>query len=91
MNFYLVVLVYACSFLLAVVLLYLFHTAWYWHVLSIAAALVIGLWPPPAPLAGRPVFDLLVGFLFIFLFVWGIGEPFFHRVHSARTRQPRAA
>lgn len=91
MSTALVFLVYGCSFALALVLLYFFHARWYWHVLSIAAAFAIGMYPPPEQWAG-PKFDLLLGFLFVFLFVWGVGEIFFHRIHRARgARRPRTA
>jgi hypothetical protein len=49
-------------------------------VLSILAALAIGLTPPPE---GWHPPDLLVGSVFLFLFVWGIGAPFF-RAHHLR-------
>jgi hypothetical protein len=68
-----VLLAYGSSFVLAVALLYFFRARWYWHVLSVLAALGIGSirfpaeWRPP---------DLAVGFVVIFLLVWGIGAPF---------------
>jgi len=75
---------YAASLILALLLLYWFHARWYWHVLSVALALAIGLAPPPEALAGRPVFDLVIGCLFVFLMVWGLGEIFVHRHHRRR-------
>lgn len=81
---------FAGSFVLALLLLYCFHARWYWHVLSVAAALVIGLTPPPESLAGRPLVDLLVGCLFVFLLVWGVGEIFMHRYHRGRKRRAGA-
>jgi len=82
---------YAAAFVLALLLLYWFHARWYWHVLSVALALAIGLMPPPAGLAGRPGFDLAVGCVFVFLMVWGIGEIFLHRYHRERSRQSGSA
>jgi hypothetical protein len=75
----LVVVVYSAALLLALALLYFFRAKWYWHVLSVIAAVAVGLAPPHE--AWQPP-DLLVGFVFVFLFVWGIGAPFtktFHR------------
>ncbi len=74
----LVALVYGCAVLGAAALLYFFHTAWYWHALSVGAALAIGFTPFP-PEWGLP--DLAVGFVFVFLFVWGFAAPFFHTHH----------
>lgn len=69
----LVMLVYAFALALPVMLLYFFKpAAWYWHLLSCAAALAIGLMPPPAGWKG-PAFDLLFGGVFLFLMAWGIG------------------
>ncbi|MEK7407822.1 MAG: hypothetical protein AAB225_22360 [Acidobacteriota bacterium] len=81
-----VFLAYGCALVLALVLLYFVHARWYFHVLSIALALAVGLWPPPEGLAGRPLFDLLVGCLFVFLLIWGIGAPFFRPMHRRRSR-----
>jgi hypothetical protein len=68
-----VLLVYGSSVAIAVALIYYFHPqAWYWHGLSIAAALTLGL----VPLQGfwnGPGFDLSVGFVFTLLFLWGLG------------------
>lgn len=84
MSTSLVFLVYAFAFGLALLLIYLFKPlAWYWHILSCAAALAIGLMPPRAGWQG-PAFDLVYGFVFIFLMVWGIGG-----VAMYRSRQPR--
>ncbi len=72
---------YAGSVVLALLLLYLFHARWYWHVLSVAVALFIGLIPTPDPLVGKRIYDLIVGCLFAFLITWGLGEIFMHRHH----------
>ncbi len=81
MNAIIVFSVYAIAFLIAAVLLYLYHTAWYWHVLAVAAALAIGLTPPPE---GFQPPDLVVGFVFFLLFVWGAGELLVHPFHRHR-------
>ncbi len=88
MQTVLVFLVYGFSLALAVYLLYRFHAkAWYWHTLSTAAAIGLGLvpmqsMPLPAGWADKPVSSFVVGAVFTFLLVWGIGAPFFreHRV-----------
>ncbi len=72
---------YAVSVVLALLLLYLHHVRWYWHVLGIVVALVIGLIPTPEPLVGKRIYDMVVGCLFVFLITWGVGEIFMHRYH----------
>jgi len=79
MNPLLVSLVYGLSLLSAMALLYFFYARWYWHGLSLAVALALGFIPIP----GIP--DLLIGALFLFLFVWGLGLPLFHKHHVARS------
>ena len=67
-------------------LLYFFHANWYWHVMSVSLALVIGLIPPPdmipVPAAWGTTRDLVVGAIFTFLVVWGLGAPLFRRHHQ---------
>jgi hypothetical protein len=76
--------IYALSFLIAVFLLWRFsHTRWYWHVGALILAFAVGLWPPPAALRG-PVFDVVVGAIFVFLIVWGLGEGVFRILHVRR-------
>ena len=54
-------------------LLYQFRSqSWYWHVLALIAALVIGLMPGTALLQTEGG-SLLYGFVFVFLTIWGIG------------------
>ena len=78
---WLVFLVYAAAFAVAVWIDYEFPRAgWYWRVVALALALAIGLTPPPPQLAG-PVFDLGVGAAFTILFAWGISEAFFRLFH----------
>ena len=74
-----VLLAYGGAALLALVLLYFARArSWYWHVLSVLVALVIGLVPIP-PQFNDPQSSLIIGFVFTFLFFWGIGAPFFRR------------
>ena len=53
---------------------------WFWHALAIAAALVLGFIPTPVEFKGVAT-DLVFGFCFIFLMVWGIGGLVVHRPH----------
>jgi len=79
-----VFLIYAGAAALALTLLYFFHAHWYWHVLSVVLALVIGTVPAdmvPLPAAWGSTRDIVVGGVFIFLMVWGLGAPLFQRHH----------
>ncbi|HOL72976.1 MAG TPA: hypothetical protein PLA43_16345 [Bryobacteraceae bacterium] len=87
MNPLLVFVVYGAAFLLALALLYRYCVGWYWHALSIVIAFVIGL--TPFPEGWRPP-DLVVGFFFVFLFVWGFGAPFFRGRHRRSLTQRNA-
>jgi len=80
MSTVLVYVVYGFSFLLALFLVYLFHARWYWHVLSVLAALAIGLSPPVRGWEGASR-DLVYGSIVLFLLIWGLAEPFVHRHH----------
>ena len=73
-----VALTYVSAVVVALALLYAFHARWYWHALSVLAALALGLTPPPE---GWQPPDLLVGSVFVFLLVWGIGAPLFRAHH----------
>jgi hypothetical protein len=57
--------------------------AWYWHVLAILGGLAVGLMPTP-PALSTPTPELVVGFAFLFLMVWGIGGLAMHRPHHVR-------
>ena len=81
----LVALNYGLAFCLAMAALYFYHANWYWHVLAILVALLIGLTPMPVEWQG-PVLDLSVGFVFTFLFLWGAAAPLFrHHPPGLRT------
>ncbi len=72
-------LTYGGAALLALVLLYFARARrWYWHILSILVALVIGLVPIPEQL-NTPQGSLYIGFAFTFLFLWGLAAPFFRK------------
>ena len=47
---------------------------WYWHVFSLVAALALGLARLPDPF-NQPTYTLGVGWVFTFLFLWGVAAP----------------
>jgi hypothetical protein len=79
MSGMLAVLVYLLAIGIPIVLLYRFHSqAWYWHSLCLVAALVLGFVPIPSELQ-KPGFDLLFGFAFTTLMIWGAGGLILYR------------
>lgn len=75
---------YGLALAAALLLLYRFKAlAWYWHVISLAAAVSLGFVPPPQGWSG-PTFDLLFGVLFCFLMVWGLGGVLMFRTHHPK-------
>ena len=48
--------------------------AWYWHLASLAAALVVGF-APGTPLLQTVAGTFIYGFVFLALVIWGIGGP----------------
>lgn len=77
----LAVLVYLSAIAVPVYLLYRFGSeAWYWHLLSIAAAIAVGLVPTPPQWKSAGV-DLLFGFVLTFLLLWGVGGLVVFRPH----------
>lgn len=84
MNAWIVAIAYLISVALACGLLYWFGArAWYWHVLSVLAAMALGLSPVPQQVRG-PVADVSIGFVFLLLLIWGAGAPFVHRAHEEK-------
>jgi hypothetical protein len=80
----LAVLVYLLAFAIPAYLLYQFHSrAWYWHVLAILAALGFGFVQTP-PEWKSPTSDLLIGGVFLFLLVWGLGGLLTTRPHHEK-------
>jgi hypothetical protein len=64
---------YALSFVAAVVVLWRFGGArWYWHLGAVVLALAVGLMPQIEGMQGM-AYDIVIGCLFIFLFIWGAG------------------
>ena len=77
----LAVLIYLLAIGIPWFLLYHFRSQnWYWHLLAIAAALGLGFVPTP-PAWKTETFDLVFGFTFILLLVWGIGGLVVFRPH----------
>ena len=69
---------------LPIFLLYRFRSqAWYWHMLAIIAALVVGLMPGTALLETLSG-SMLYGFVFVVLVVWGIGGLILYRPRRAK-------
>ena len=76
----LIVCLHGAALALAYLLLILAHEkAWYWHALSIAAAIGIGL----TMMRGWPTFaaDLTASLLFAFLLFWGFLGPVLGELH----------
>jgi hypothetical protein len=77
----LAVLVYLLAMGIPIYLLCRFHPqAWYWHSLSILAAIALGFTPLPMELQ-KPEFDLFFGFTFIAMMIWGAGGLILFRPH----------
>ncbi len=78
----LAVLVYLLAMGIPIFLLYLCKSqAWYWHTLSVLAAVALGFAPIPVSMQ-KPEFDLLFGFAFIALMIWGAGGLILFRPHE---------
>jgi hypothetical protein len=79
-----VLLAYVAVFILAAFLLWRFsHIRWYWHAGAVVIALALGMMPLRPDWNG-PTMDLTFGALFLFLVVWGCGEPLFKLLHLPR-------
>lgn len=86
----LAVLVYLLAMGIPIFLLYRYQSrAWYWHTLSIVAALAMGLVPIPSQYQ-KPEFDLLFGFVFILLMIWGAGGLILFRIHDTHHHEKHA-
>lgn len=73
----LVTLCYGSATLLSLFLLWHFGVRhWYWHMLSVVASIALGLTPLPERL-NTPQMTLVVGWVFLFLFFWGVAAPVF--------------
>ena len=88
MSAMLILGVYGVAVLLAIGLGYLYGPkAWYLHLLSLVAAFALGLMPTPDGWHGK-AYDLTVGFLFVFLSLWGIGIVAFRLMGTRRRERP---
>ena len=77
----LAVLVYLAAMALPLWLLHRYGSQlWLWHGLAIAGAIFLGFIPTPVAFKGVGV-DLVFGFAFIFLMVWGVGGLVVYRPH----------
>lgn len=70
---------YLAAAIAAIVLLVVFRARrWYWHIISLAIGLAVGLYPPPGK-GGSNLFYLATGVVCVFCIFWGLGAPFFPR------------
>ena len=66
-------LIYVAAIAIPIWLLYRYRSkAWYWHVLALIAAGVVGL-APATPLLETTAGTFVYGFVFFVAAVWGIG------------------
>jgi len=80
-----ILLIYGGAVILAAAALYVFGSLrWYWHALSVVAAMALGLAPAPPDAWRGQTYDTTIGFFFVLLLVWGIGGML--PVGSHRTR-----
>jgi len=78
------ILVYLAALAIPAWLLFYFGSEpWYWHALAVAFGLLMGFLPIPE-LFTQPISDLVIGFVFVFLMVWGIGGLFTVRPHREK-------
>ena len=81
---------YGSATALALALLWYFGPRhWYWHVLSVCCAFLLGLAPLPEEW-NSPARTLAVGWVFTFLFNWGIVAPIFALSHHVPHFKPHA-
>ena len=78
----LVALCYGSATLLSLFFLWHFGVkSWWWHAGSVVLALALGLAHLP-PFFNSPEMTLAVGWVFIFLLLWGIAGPLVALAHS---------
>jgi len=78
------ILIYMAAMAIPAWLLYHFGSGhWYWHVCAFLVGLLLGFIPLPA-IFSKPGLDLAMGFIFVFLMVWGIGGLFMIRSHREK-------
>jgi hypothetical protein len=74
------VLVYLLAMGIPLLLLRFHSASWYWYVLSVVVAMTMGFIPMPAQMQ-NPAFDLVFGFVFIALLIWGVCGLLLVQVH----------
>ncbi len=80
---------YVSAVVLSLYLLWHFGVQhWYWHALSILAAMGLGLAPLPE-VFNRPEYTLLVGWLFTALFMWGVAAPVVSEIPHSHAIHPK--
>ena len=85
----LVALCYGSAMALSLYLLWHYGAKpWYWHVLSVLLALSIGSLPMRG-IWSEPGMTLLVGWVFVFLMVWGLAAAGFAVKPHLPTLRPR--
>jgi hypothetical protein len=78
------ILIYMAAMAIPAWLLYHFGSEhWYWHALAVLTGLLLGFVPLP-PAFSNAGYDLVLGFVFVFLMVWGIGGLFLFRPHHEK-------
>jgi hypothetical protein len=78
----LVALCYGSATVFSLFLLWYFGVkSWWWHALSVAAALTLGLVRLPT-FFDTPEMTLAVGWFFIFLLFWGLGAALLGIAHT---------
>jgi hypothetical protein len=83
-----VFMIYGAAFALGLAMTWWFRPVrWYWHLLSIAAAIGIGLMPPVDNLKG-PLWDMTTGAMFVFLITWGVSELLLKVMHAHHHQRP---
>jgi hypothetical protein len=80
-----ILLVYGAAVALAALALYLFGSRrWYWHALSVIVALALGLAPAPPEAWRGQTYDVIIGFFFVLMLVWGMGGTLPITTHRTR-------
>ena len=86
MSSTLVLVIYLVALAIPLFLLYRYHArSWYWHIVCVAAAFALGFIPTP-PEWKTQLLDMVFGFTFIFLIVWGLGGLLAFHEHGGQHR-----
>jgi len=80
-----ILLIYGSAVALAAAALYVFGSRrWYWHALSVIAAVGLGLAPAPPETWRGQTYDVILGFFFVLMVVWGLGGSLPIKTHRTR-------